>query len=360
MKRILVYGMTNNPGGIETYLMNILRSLDKDRITFDFVTDFPEIVYKEEILSYNSKVFYIPPKGKKLFKHWTKLWRILREHPEYRIVYFNILDAGAAVTMLIPWMLKRRIIVHSHNGSTDKLRLHNYCRPLLNLFADKFVACSQLAASFMFGDNKKDEVLIVPNAIDIEQYKFNQHKRIRTRNLLNISGQFVVCHIGRISEQKNPYGLLKIFKEVLVRKPDSLLLYIGSGELEKEIHEYAVNIGIKDKIYFMGKRKDIPELLCASDVFLLPSFYEGLPIVGIEAQASALPCILSDTISKEIDITGDVIFCSLNKSPGEWANVILNCQNAKRISNINKLQERGYSLKEHSETYYKLLQFFDT
>ena len=139
-----------------------------------------------------------------------------------------------------------------------------------------------------------------------------------------------------------------------------MLLYIGSGELEKEIHEYAVNIGIKDKIYFMGKRKDIPELLCASDVFLLPSFYEGLPIVGIEAQASALPCILSDTISKEIDITGDVIFCSLNKSPGEWANVILNCQNAKRISNINKLQERGYSLKEHSETYYKLLQFFDT
>lgn len=360
MKRILVYGMTNNPGGIETYLMNILRSLDRERIIFDFVTDFPDIVYKEEILSYGSKIFYIPPKGKKLMKHWGILWRMLKDHPEYKKVYFNVLDAGAAVTMFIPWILHRNIIVHSHNGATDKLKLHKYCRPLLNFFADKYVACSKLAASFMFGENKKDKALIIPNAIDIEKYEFNQDIRIKTRRALNIGNEYVICHIGRISEQKNPYGLLRIFQEVCKINSNSLLLYVGSGELEKQIHDYAEQIGVKEKVLFLGKRKDIPELLCASDVFLLPSFYEGLPIVGIEAQASALPCVLSDAISEEIEITDDVIFCSLNQPPEEWAKIILGCQKRRRISNKESLRESGYSLKEHPETYYKLIQFFDT
>jgi len=355
MKRILVYGMTDNPGGIETYLINLSERL-RDKVVFDYVTDFPDIAHKEKIEAAESKVYYIAPKGKKLFSHLKGFYNILRQHPEYDTVYFNVLDSGCAVTELVPFIMGRKIITHSHNSNTDKPTLHKLCKPLLKVISRNNVACSRLAAEYMYGKNKK--VSIIPNAIDAEKFIFNHDIRQKKREELKLGDSSVICHIGRLSYQKNPFGMLDIFKEVLNQCPETLLLSVGTGEIEEQVHSYAKEIGIEKNVLFLGKRQDIPEILMASDVFFLPSFYEGLPIVAIEAQASGLKCVLSDSITKETDITGDVQFLSLEDTKENWVKALLESANKERSNNTDKIKSAGYDLKSCEKSDLMLLEMF--
>ena len=169
-QRVLVYGMSDNPGGIETYLRNLTKELAPE-IVLDFVTDFPGVAYEEELKSYGSRIYYIGAKSQGLLKQWKKFRKLLREHPEYQTVYGNILNAGAVFTLIIPWIHRRKIVIHSHNGAADNERLHKICRPFLNGIAKQFVACSKLAGSFMFGQRimEHKDVLIMPNAIEAEK-----------------------------------------------------------------------------------------------------------------------------------------------------------------------------------------------
>ena len=148
-KRVLVYGMTDNPGGIETYLMNLIKEMPI--IKFDFVTDFPKMAYEKELKEYGAEIYYIPAKSRGLLAQWKEFWKILKQHQEYHVIYFNILNAGAMFTMVVPWILRRKIVIHSHNGSADNIRFHNVCRPFMNFMGSQFVACSKLAGQFMFG-----------------------------------------------------------------------------------------------------------------------------------------------------------------------------------------------------------------
>ncbi|MBR4072551.1 MAG: glycosyltransferase [Clostridia bacterium] len=353
MKKILVYGMTDNPGGIETYLINLSERL-KGRIIFDYVTDFPEIAHKDIIASAGSKVFYIPPKGKKLFSHLLAFYNILRKHPEYNTVYFNVLDAGCAITELVPFVMGRRIITHSHNSDTDKPRLHKLCKPLLKIISRNNIACSHLAADYMFG--KRKNVTVIPNAIDTEKFRFNAIKREEKRKELGVGNAPVICHIGRLSYQKNPFGMLDIFGEVLKICPEARLLSVGTGEIEGEVHCYAEKIGVGKSVLLLGKRQDIPELLMAADVFFLPSFYEGLPIVAVEAQAAGLKCVLSDSITGEVDLTGDILFLSLSDTKEKWANAILSAAKEGHNDNTEEIKSAGYDLKSCEKSDLRLLE----
>jgi len=341
MKRILVYGMTDNSGGIETYLVNLALRL-KGRVSFDYVTDFPDIAHRDTLEEMGSKIYFIPAKSQKLFSHFKAFYRIMKEHKEYDTVYFNVLDAGCVFTELIPWLFKRKIITHSHNSSTDKVRLHKLCKPFLKLFTDHAVACSALAAQYMF--DKTEGVTLIPNAIDCDKFRFDEKTRNDKRTELNVENKTVICHIGRLSLQKNPFGMLDIFSDVLKREPNAVLISAGTGEIEAEVKAYAEKIGVSKSVLFLGMRSDIPELLCAADVFFLPSFYEGLPIVALEAQASGLSCILSDSITEETDITGQVIFLSLNQSSEIWVDALLEAAKKPRSSNRKKITEAGYDL----------------
>lgn len=357
MKRVLVYGMTNNPGGIESYLLSILKKAKEYEIQLDFVTDFPRIVYEEILKEFGARIFYIPAKGKKLLNHWKGLKKILNENPNYDTVYFNILDAGAVFTMLIPWLMGKKIVVHSHNGNTDKMILHKICKPFLNIVADEYVACSELAAEFMFGKRKyeKEDVVIVPNAIDVRKYEYNLETRNYYRKMLGLEKKFVVCHVGRITRQKNPFRVIDIFNQVHLKEPKACLIYVGSGELEEEIKKYVCEKRLEDTVYFLGKRDDVAEIMQASDVFLLPSLYEGLPIVAIEAQAAGLPIVLSDNITKETDITGLVLFISLKEKDEKWANSIISYQGGERKSYKSIISEAGYDKTNSSESTKKLI-----
>ncbi len=352
MKRILVYGMTDNRGGIERYLVNLAHRLE-GKIAFDYVTDFPEIAHREELEAMGSNIFFIPAKSKGVFAHLRAFYKILSAHKEYACIYFNILDAGAAVTQIIPFIMGRKIVTHSHNGDTDKKKLHKLCKPFLKLFTKAYVACSLLAASYMFDSVKN--VLIVPNAIDTSCFAFDKQMRDNKRNELGISDKKVICHIGRLSNQKNPLRLLEIFKAILKKDDSAVLLSVGAGEMEAEVHKYAKTLGIQENVLFLGMRTDIQELLLAADIFVLPSLYEGLPIVALEAQASGLPLILSDKITKEIDVCGTAEFISLDESDDVWSQRILSAI-GQRYSNAEKIAAAGYDINETKENDEKILK----
>lgn len=354
MKRVLVYGMTDNPGGIEAYVINLAQRLKED-IIFDYVIDFKTIAHSEFIGSMGSKVYHIPAKSKGLLAHWKKLWEILKNHPEYDTVYFNILDAGAAITEFIPWLMGRKIVTHSHNGSTEKVRLHRLCKPFLSFFTKEYVACSKIASEYMFGNANK--ALVIPNAIDAKKFVYNPQLRQKKREELGVSEKMVVCHIGRLSPQKNPIRMLDIFKAVLEKKNNAVLVSVGTGEMEQDVHSYAEQLGIKDKVMFLGKRTDIPEILQASDIFFLPSLFEGLPIVALEAQAAGLHCVVSSEISKEVDITGEVSFVPLKETDEFWAEKLLSVfENKVREDTSSKIIEGGYDMNNCREKDLELLK----
>lgn len=352
MKRILVYGMTDNRGGIERYLVNLALRL-KGKIIFDYITDFPDIAHKQELEEMGSKIFFIPAKSKGVFSHLYAFYKVLSAHKEYSCVYFNILDAGAAITQFIPFIMGRKIVTHSHNGDTDKKALHNFCKPFLKLFTKRKVACSLLAARYMFDSEKN--VLIVPNAIDTCCFSFSEEKRDNKRKELGIGDKKVICHIGRLSNQKNPLRLLEIFKAVLKKDDSAVLLSVGTGEMESEILAYAKVLGIDNNVLFLGMRTDIPELLLAADIFVLPSLYEGLPIVALEAQAAGLPIVLSDKITREIDICENAEFISLEEDNEVWAQRILSAIGT-RFSNTEKIISAGYDINNTKQTDEKILK----
>ncbi len=346
MEKILIYGMSDNQGGIESYLISLLPALNNS-IQFDFVTDFPEIAYKSILEQYGCKIHYIPAKGKGLFAHLKAFRKILKDNPQYKTIYFNILDSGAALTQLVPFFLGRKIVTHSHNGDTDKPRLHKFFKPLLKITSGKKLACSQIASKHMFGNSKN--VQIIKNAIDAERFRYNPVISLQAKKELHIENRYVICHIGRLTYQKNPYVMLDIFKELITIAPDSVLLSAGTGDLDEAVQKYAHDIGVENNVIFLGKYNNIPQLLAAADVFFLPSLYEGLPIVAIEAQAAGLPLVISDNISTETDITGNITFMSLKEDKAKWAEALLKASEMRRYDTFDKIKKAGYDVSSRDE-----------
>ncbi len=356
MNRILVYGMTNNPGGIESYLMNLFSSLDTEKAVFDFIVDFPQMCYEDEVKNKGSKIHYIPAKGKKLLSHWLGFYRVLKNHPEYKKIYFNILDAGAVFSMLIPWLMGRKIIVHSHNGSTEKMGLHNICKPFLKILAGKRYACSKIAAKYMFDTEAVD---VIPNAINCEKYKFNELTRNAKRKELGISDDtLAICFVGRLMYQKNVYFLPRVFAEVQKINPNSVLIVVGDGEEKDKLISESKTLGVDNAMLFLGRRSDVAEILQASDVYFMPSFFEGLSVVAVEAQATGLPCVFSDGMSTETQINENVVFVPLSDSAESWAKILIKNSCLPRVLNQENLLERGYDLLHPNDVKKKLLEYF--
>ncbi len=355
MKRILVYGMTNNKGGIEAYIMNIFRAMDKTRIMFDFVTDFDEMVYADEVIARGAKVYYIPAKRKHPVGQLRAFSRLLKAHPEYDTVYFNILDAGSFYNMLPAVWRKRRIVVHSHNGDTSKKALHSIFRPWLVRYSAAKLACSEAAARFMFGESAAKDVTVIHNAINLEALRFNEAMRVCKRAEMGLKEEsFTICHIARMDAQKNPLFMLEIFEAIRRLDDNAMLLYAGGGPMEQEVKAFA-EVKVLRNIRFLGMRSDVPELLQAADAFLLPSLYEGLPVSLIEAQAAGLSCFVSTAVSAEADITGLVEFISLNQSAEFWAEKVLEAKGKPRPEMYAKIQGMGYDIASEVKSIEKLL-----
>lgn len=348
MERILVYGMNKNRGGIESYLINYSKHFKTEKIMFDYVTEASEIAYEREIKELEGHIYYIPRKKKKPLQHLLQFKKILKNHNEYKIVYFNILSASYVYTMFSLLGNKNiKIVVHSHNNNAQKLWLHLLCRPILNLFPMKRLACSKEAGEFMFGKRyvREDKVKIINNAIEIKKNIYSPLRRENIRNSLNISSKFVVGSVGRLSYQKNSLFIIDIFSEIYKKDKSAVLIIAGEGDYRKKCEEYIKQKDIKDVVYLLGMRNDIPELLQGMDVFLLPSKFEGLGMVLIEAQAAGLRCFTSrGTVPKEVKVTPEVEFISLKDSAKEWANIILQNRNYSRQNYTLSIKEHGFDI----------------
>ena len=249
----------------------------------------------------------------------------------------------------------KHLITHAHttkysDNPKNALRNRMMCLGLKKSATDYF-ACSKAAGEFYYGKEAVANglVKVIPNAIDLEKYKFNQAIREKIRKSLNIEDKFVVGHIGRMAPPKNQKFLLQIFKKVKKERTNSILLMIGNGPLKKEIESEIKRLNLQDSVILLGVRNDVPNLLMAMDVFVLPSLSEGLGIVAMEAQASGLKCILIDKVPVETDM-GGAKYISLQTYCKQWASAILNCEKKhNRNSYLSNLIKNGYSIKESVE-----------
>ena len=296
-------------GGVESVIMNYYRHLDHSKVQFDFICDedSTRIPY-DEIKKLGGRVFLVP-KYQNFPKYLKALEKLFKEN-KYRIVHANINTLS-----VFPLYAAKKVgvpvrISHSHSTSNPKEwsrnLIKNILRPFSKRYATDYFACSEIAGRYLFGNKAFDqgEVKIIHNAIDVDKFKFDEAARKKLRQEFGIKDSTVVIgHVGRFVQQKNHTFLVDVFKEYHKKNPDSKLLLVGSGPLEDEIKKKVERLDLEDSVLFLGQRDDINKLYSVMDVFCLPSLYEGLPVVGIEAQATGLPTIFSNRISKEVIVS---------------------------------------------------------
>lgn len=291
-------------GGVEAVVMNYYRHLDHSKIQFDFICDddSTNIPY-DEIEKLGGKVILIPP-YQKVFKYQRELRRVLRDG-KYKIVHSHINTLS-----VFPLYAAKKVgvpvrIAHSHSTTNKKEwkknLLKQVLRPFSKKYATNYMCCSELAGRWLFGDKAYDEgkVYLLNNAIDLDKFKYDKKIKDKKRKELGIKEDTIVIgHIGRFVAQKNHTFLIDIFNQFHKKEKNSILLLAGQGPLQEEIKNKVRELGLDDSVRFLGQRNDANELYQVFDVFLLPSLYEGLPVVGVEAQASGLLCFLSDDMTK--------------------------------------------------------------
>jgi len=349
-------------GGVEAVTINYYRNIDKNKVQLDFICDedSTNIPY-EEIERMGGKVIIIPSYSKP-FKYHKALKRVLKEG-NYKIIHSNIntlsvFSLFAAKCAGVPVR-----IAHSHSTTNKKEKKKNLMkqilRPFSKVFATDYMCCSELAGRWLFGNKEYDKgnVYLLNNAIDLDKFKYNESLRKKKRKELSIKDNtLVIGHIGRFVAQKNHDFLIDIFNEIHKKNNNSILLLAGQGPLMEDIKNKVKELNLEDSVKFLGQRNDANELYQAFDVFLLPSLYEGLPVVGVEAQAAGLLCYLSDDMTKETKVLDITKFMSLNNTPEEWANNILDdVKKYKRIDTSKEMTAKNFNIKEEAkklEEYY--------
>ena len=364
--RVLQVGMTRNLGGIETYLIEQFRHLDKSTIDYDFVNITGEysICYEDEILASGSKIFKVVSRHKKPLLHYWQWFNILSQN---KGVYDVIVLNTNSLEYVFPLVLGKIFgipvrVIHSHNSGFENKQglarrlLVGMNKKLLAWSANLRFACSQFAGQWMFKDNPYH---VIYNAIDIHKYDADLKVREETRNALGLHTELTLLHVGRFSYQKNHSFLLDIFKEVHAILPDSVLLLVGDtteeSEFLTEVKRKIKEFGLANAVRLLGRRDDVNKIMQAADVLVMPSFFEGLTVVGIEAQASDLPLLLSDTVTKELELLPSTQFISLEAGPTAWAEAIVNSKQHNRQSRYEELKAAGYDIENETERVEKLL-----
>mgnify|MGYP003303524269 CR=1 FL=1 len=342
-------------GGVEAVIMNYYRHIDKSKIQFDFIcdSDSTNIPY-EEIESMGGRVIIVPP-YQKLFKYQKELKKVFRDG------YYKIVHSHINTLSVFPLRIAKKVgipvrIAHSHSTTNKKEWKKNLMkqvlRPFSKVYATDFFACSELAGRWLFGNKEYDKgnVYLLNNAIDVDKFKYDEELRKKKRKELGIDDDILVIgHVGRFVEQKNHEFLIEIFNQICKKEKDAVLLLVGQGPLEYKIKEKVKAYGLTDNIKILGQRNDVNELYQAFDVFLLPSLYEGLPVVGVEAQASGLLCLFSSAMTKETKVLDSTLFLDLNLSSIEWSDIIIkNYYNYKRKITKKEVSEKKFDIKNES------------
>lgn len=346
MIKVLHSELQSNIGGIESFLLNLTKSMDMTNIHFDMLMRGNNPYLENELKGLGVTIYKVPTNS----LQYSKFIKKLIEENNYDFVHVH---KNSAANILLPIMVKKyshaKLIVHSHNtspssGSKIAIALHKLNRSRLYKLSDFRFACSDTAAEWMFGkDYQNKDVKIIKNGIIAQDYVYNPEVRTKMREQLGLTGKFAIGHVGAFREQKNHKFLLKVFSEL--DDPNAELVLVGDGPLKEDIEEMAKTLEVSDRVRFLGSRNDIAELLQAFDVFVMPSLWEGLSIATIEAQSSDLITLLSDKVSNEVKITENVFFLPLVID--KWLDKIEEVLNEKkaRKNNLEKIIKSGYDAK---------------
>lgn len=357
MKNILIVGMTPTHGGIESFLMNYYRNIDKNKFHFDFLCIMMEkIAYEDELKERGSCIYHISSKRKGWVKYKKQIFSFFKENAyKYDVIWVNVNSlANIDFFKLAKKFGINRRIVHSHNssnmGGKINLILHNIHKKIISKYATDFWACSQAAAEWFYEGKIRDSVEIINNAIDVSKYCFCEKKRREVRETLGWQNEVIWGNIGRLHFQKNQLYILDLLKEYIKVNPNTKLVLVGEGPdeplLYDKINEYKLNEYVK----IMGAQEDIQAYLSAFDIFVFPSKFEGLSVVVLEAQANGIPIVASeDAINKTIMWNRNIYLFKLTERINAWCCGIDKALEYGRISKENSVKcfyDNGYIIND--------------
>lgn len=360
--RILMINSKMQCAGIENWIMNFYRNIDRSRFQFDFLVHWQERQYfDDEIERLGGRIYRLSVREDyRVDRYYRELCRFFREHDEYKIVHghmesFGVFYFHAAKKAGVPVRIAHAHVVGVESG------LKNCAKNLMNKGfardANAFFSCSEAATRYLFGNQRT--VHYIKNAVEVEKFAYDLGVRMRVRRELGLDGCHVIGHAGRFDIVKNQLFLIRAFADVCKRRDDARLMLVGDGNLRADAEREAARLGILNRVLFMGLRNDLPDLYQAMDVFALPSIHEAMPLVAVEAQTAGLPCIASDGVSAEAKVLPNSQMLPLD--PRLWVDRLsANGENIDRAAATGIMRDNGYDLNRESKVlsnlYMKLLE----
>lgn len=351
-------------GGVTSMMINIQERINREQLNFDYLVFHDTIEPREnEVYAMGSKKLVasaddVKWQPKRFFTRLLRIKKVCKDN-NVKVLHYNA-DTPMAVLNILAARAGgvKYVTIHSHNaGFEDRSNwltrlLCLGLKPLIPIVCNSFWGCSEKAAEFLLPSKMINEkkYRVLTNGIELSRFGFQKEIRDNTRKILDVKDSFVIGHAGRFSTQKNHRFLLEIFKRIYYIDDKAVLILFGVGELFDEIKSEAQKLEISDRVIFYGASSEMEKMYMAMDVFVMPSLHEGLPVTGIEAQASGLPCIFADTITKEVDITSMSKFLPINDDIDIWVTTIMECKGKARFESLELLKHKGYDIADTAHT----------
>lgn len=348
-------------GGIESRMLDVVKKIDRDRFQLDFLilTDIDNPLI-DEFKKFGVNIYSIPGfSPQTIFKHFKYIKKILDKN-KYDIIHSHSTTNSLILMKYAQYKKIKGRILHSRTSSftgSSKIHLRKIFQKLTVKSANYFLAVSNIAGKWAFREKKFS---IIPNSINLSDFEYNKESRKIIRERYGISKEIIIGHVGRHAYAKNHAFLFEVFKDILSIEPNSKLMLVGVSEFEEELIKYAKELNIREKIIFCGYQQDVSKYYSAMDIFIFPSFYEGMPGTLIEAQTSGLKVYCSDTITNEVNLTSNIYFLSLGNGSAYWANEIMSDVSSlnNRRDYIDDIRSHGYTIentvKKFEELYINL------
>lgn len=347
--------------GINSFLMNVYRNINREKYQFDFLVYGTEHGdYDDEIKSLGGKIYHVVSPGTNFLKNAKQTYDVMKKQ-KYRIIHRHTAVSFCWMDFFVAKLCGIKIrICHSHGNRCEKIWLHRFFYPIFIANITNFLACGNEAGKWLYGN--KREFYVINNGIDTKCFEYSEEKRQLLRSKSRIAPHIVVIgNIGRLSIQKNTLFLIDIFAEIVKIKKDSVCIIVGDGELMDKAKQKVKDLRLIDQVIFTGVAKDVQGWLSAMDIVVYPSLYEGVPVAVLESEAAGVPSVLSDRVPCEVDVTGLSKQVSLLLSPKQWAKeILIHLENHNNLSArymYNEiLRKSGYDIKETSK---KLERYYD-
>ena len=364
--KVLVVGMTTNPGGIEAVVMNYVNNVDPKRVQFDFLSTFPNIAYEDELLKRGSRVVHVPIRHEHPIKFRKQLNSFMDEHAkEYDAIWVHLCSLANIDTLKAAYKhgIPQRII-HCHNsrnmwGGGVREVMHKAHRKQITKYATDYWTCSEDAVEWFYGEGMKSNprYAYIPNAINPKELAFDMQTRAKVRDAMGWNGKIVLGNVARMQPQKNQAFMLHALAPVLAPSSNVVLAILGDGVLHESLQQEAEELGIAGNVQFLGLRKDIHDLYQGMDAFVLPSKFEGVSMAFLEAQANGLTCLVSDTLSDE-GIVNDNVFKLPITPEGEqqWVDAVRQLDDSGNRTQHPQIAGSAHDIHEQMKKFYSRLR----